>query len=85
MLTFKITDLLTIAAAIIGIVNLSINTQVWSRSIFGFVTGINTILIPIFLTSILPGPMGAPAGTLNQLFIVLGIFIGFWIGNLVIN
>jgi hypothetical protein len=53
--------------------------------LFGFVTGINTILIPTFLTSILPGVMGAPAGTLNQFFIVLGIFMGIWIGNLLIG
>jgi hypothetical protein len=85
MLLFKVTDVLTIIAAIVGIVDLSVETQSWSRVIFGFVTGINTILIPTFLTSILPGPMGAPAGTLNQFFIVLGIFSGFWMGYLVVD
>ncbi len=29
--------------------------------------------------------MGAPAGTLNQFFIVFGILCGFWIGFLVID
>lgn len=77
--------MLTIVAAVIGIIDLSITTQTWSRILFGFVTGINTILIPTFLTSILPGAMGAPAGTLNQFFIALGIFMGFWMGNLVLN
>lgn len=85
MLTFKVTDILTIVAAVIGIIDLSITTQTWSRILFGIVTGINTILIPTFLTSILPGSMGAPAGTLNQFFIVFGIFIGFLAGHLILN
>jgi len=84
MLTFKVTDLLTIVAAFIGMLNLSLETQIVSRSLFGFITGINTILIPTFLTSILPGSMGAPAGTLNQFFIVFGFLAGFWVGNLVL-
>lgn len=60
-------------------------TQVFSRILFGIVTGINTILIPTYLTSVLPGSMGGPAGTLNQLFITIGIFFGFWMGYLVVG
>jgi hypothetical protein len=29
--------------------------------------------------------MGGPAGTLNQLFITIGIFFGFWVGYIVIG
>lgn len=29
--------------------------------------------------------MGGPAGTLNQLFIVIGIFFGYWMGYVVID
>ncbi len=83
--TFKITDYLTILAAFVGILNLSVGTQVFSRVVFGLVTGINTILIPTYLTSVLPGAMGGPAGTLNQLFITIGIFFGFWMGYLVVG
>lgn len=56
-----------------------------SRILFGLVAGINTIIIPTYLTSCLPGAMGGPAGTLNQLFIVIGIFFGFWMGFLVVD
>ena len=83
--TFKFTDYLTLFAAIVGILNLDMGTQVFSRILFGIVTGINTILIPTYLTSVLPGSMGGPAGTLNQLFITIGIFFGFWMGYLVVG
>lgn len=83
--TFKITDYLTIFAAVVGMLSLSVGTQVFSRILFGIVTGINTILIPTYLTSVLPGAMGGPAGTLNQLFITIGIFFGFWVGYLVVG
>jgi len=83
--TFRITDYLTIISAIIGMLSLSVGTQAVSRILFGLVTGINTILIPTYLTSVLPGSMGGPAGTLNQLFITIGIFFGFWVGYLVVG
>jgi MFS family permease len=69
----------------VGILNLSVGTQAFSRILFGVVTGINTILIPTYLTSVLPGSMGGPAGTLNQLFITIGIFFGFWMGYIVVG
>jgi MFS family permease len=69
----------------VGILSLSVGTQVFSRIVFGIVTGINTIIIPTYLTSVLPGSMGGPAGTLNQLFITIGIFFGFWMGYLVVG
>ena len=83
--TFKLTDYLTILAAFVGVLDLSIGTQALSRIIFGLVAGINTILVPTYLTSVLPGAMGGPAGTLNQLFITIGIFFGFWMGFLVVG
>lgn len=84
LLLFKITDVLTIIASIIGMISLNLDIQIISRALLGFVTGINTILIPTFLTSILPGSMGASAGTLNQFFIVFGFLTGFWAGYLVL-
>lgn len=83
--TFKFTDYLTIIAAIIGILNLSVGVQVLSRIVFGVVAGINTVIVPTYLTSILPGSMGGPCGTLNQLFIVIGIFFGFAMGFIVLG
>lgn len=65
--------------------NLSIGTQVFARIIFGLIVGMNTVLIPTYLTSVLPGSMGGPAGTLNQLFITIGIFFGYFIGFLVVG
>jgi MFS family permease len=81
--TFKITDYLTILAAIIGMLSLSVGLQAFSRILFGVVAGINTIQVPTYLTSLLPGSMGGPCGTLNQLFIVVGIFLGFLFGFIV--
>jgi SP family myo-inositol transporter-like MFS transporter 13 len=83
--SFKLTDYLTIFSALVGILNLSIGTQIFSRLLFGLVVGINTIIIPTYLTSVLPGSMGGPAGTLNQLFITIGIFFGFFMSFLVIH
>lgn len=65
--------------------SLSAGVQFVSRVIFGFVTGVNTVIIPTYLTSCLPGSMGGPAGTLNQLFITIGIFFGYLVGFLVVS
>jgi len=70
-------DYLTIVAAIIGASSLSISTQILSRLLLGLIVGVNTIVIPVYLTSCLPGSMGGPAGTLNQLFITIGILFGY--------
>ena len=61
--TFKLTDYLTIIAAFVGVLNLGVGTQAFSRVVFGIVAGINTIIVPTYLTSVLPGSMGGPAGT----------------------
>lgn len=83
--TFKLTDMLTIFAAFVGILSLSTGCQLFSRILYGIVAGINTIIIPTYLTSVLPGSMGGPAGTLNQLFITIGIFTGYWVGFIVLG
>lgn len=83
--TFRYFDYLTIVASIIQMLNLSVGTQVLARVLFGIIVGMNTILIPVYLTSCLPGAMGGPAGTLNQLFITIGIFFGYFIGYLVVG
>jgi MFS family permease len=83
--TFKITDYLTIFAAIVGILSLSTGLQAFSRILFGIVAGINTIIVPTYLTSLLPGSMGGPCGTLNQLFITIGITFGCLMGFLVVD
>lgn len=83
--TFKLTDYLTIIAALIGLLSLSVGIQAFSRVVFGLVAGINTIIVPTYLTSVLPGSMGGPCGTLNQLFIVVGIFLGYLMGFLVVG
>jgi MFS family permease len=53
--------------------------------LLGVAVGLNTIVIPVYLTSCLPGSMGGPAGTLNQLFITIGILFGFLMGFTVID
>lgn len=78
--TFQYIDYLTILAAFIGATSLSVSTQILSRLLLGLVVGLNTIIIPVYLTSCLPGSMGGPAGTLNQLFITIGILLGYLIG-----
>jgi SP family myo-inositol transporter-like MFS transporter 13 len=83
--TFRYFDYLTIVASLIQMLNLSVGTQVFARILLGLVVGMNTILIPVYLTSCLPGSMGGPAGTLNQLFITIGIFFGYFIGYLVVG
>lgn len=79
-MTFRYLDYLTILAALIGASSLSVSTQILSRLLLGLVVGMNTIIIPVYLTSCLPGSMGGPAGTLNQLFITIGILFGFLMG-----
>lgn len=83
--TFQYIDYLTIFAAFVGATNLSVSTQILSRLLLGLVVGLNTIIIPVYLTSCLPGSMGGPAGTLNQLFITIGILLGYLMGFTVID
>ena len=68
-----------------GATSLSVSTQILSRLLLGLVVGLNTIIIPVYLTSCLPGSMGGPAGTLNQLFITIGILLGYLMGFTVID
>lgn len=83
--TFRYIDYLTIFAAFVGATGLSVSTQIFSRLLLGLVVGLNTIVIPVYLTSCLPGSMGGPAGTLNQLFITIGILFGYLLGFTVID
>ena len=78
--TLQLLDLLTILASCIGTISFSLFNQMISRMLLGLVVGINSIAIPTYLTSCLPGSMRSSAGTLNQLFIAIGIFCGFWFG-----
>jgi major inositol transporter-like SP family MFS transporter len=78
-------DYLTIFAAFVGATNLTVTTQIFSRILLGLAVGLNTIVIPVYLTSCLPGSMGGPAGTLNQLFITIGILFGYLLGLTVID
>lgn len=83
--TFRYVDYLTIFAAFVGATNLTVTTQVISRLLLGLAVGLNTIVIPVYLTSCLPGSMGGPAGTLNQLFITIGILFGYLFGFTVLD
>lgn len=83
--TFRYIDYLTIFAAFVGATNLTVTTQVISRLLLGLAVGLNTIVIPVYLTSCLPGSMGGPAGTLNQLFITIGILFGYIFGFTVLD
>lgn len=83
--TFRYIDYLTIFAAFLGATSLSVSTQILSRILLGLVVGLNTITIPVYLTSCLPGSMGGPAGTLNQLFITIGILFGYLMGLTVVD
>jgi MFS family permease len=78
--TFHYIDYLTILASLWGAVSLSFHAQLFSRLLLGLVVGLNSIIIPTYLTSCLPGSMDGPAGTLNQLFITIGIFSGYLFG-----
>jgi len=83
--SFRYVDYLTIFAAFLGATNLTVSTQIISRLLLGLAVGFNTIVIPVYLTSCLPGSMGGPAGTLNQLFITIGILFGYISGFTVID
>lgn len=83
--TFRYLDYLTIFAAFVGATDLTVPTQIFSRLLLGVIVGLNTIVIPVYLTSCLPGSMGGPAGTLNQLFITIGILFGYLLGFTVID
>ena len=79
-IAFKYLDYFTIGAALIGAASLAQHYQVTFRVLMGISVGLNTIMIPTYLTSVLPGAMGGPAGTLNQLFITIGILFGYLLG-----
>lgn len=50
------------------------------RLIVGFTAGLNTVLVPIYLSEIAPLRLRGGIGVLNQLAVTLGIFIGQILG-----
>ena len=42
----------------------------------GFTAGLNTVLVPVYLSEIAPVSLRGGIGVLNQLAVTLGIFIG---------
>ena len=78
--TFLVIDIITILISVIGAVSFNLYIQILYRLVLGLMVGLNTVVIPTYLTSCLPGSMGGPAGSLNQFFITLGIFLGYVFG-----
>lgn len=75
-----IIDLITVLVSALGAISFNLTIQIIYRLILGLMVGLNTVVIPTYLTSCLPGSMGGPAGSLNQFFITFGMMLGYVFG-----
>lgn len=60
--------------------DLSLFILVFTRLMLGFIIGINSSVIPTYLVSLSPPSMSGVTGSLNQLFITIGIAVAYTMG-----
>ncbi len=76
-------DIGTLVFIFVQMLDLSLFVLVFTRFFLGIIIGINSSVIPTYLLSLTPPSMAGATGSLNQLFITIGIaiayIVGFWI------
>lgn len=73
-------DIGTVMFSSLQMLDLSIFIQTFARFFLGIIIGINSAVIPKYLLSLAPPSMSGSIGSLNQLFITIGIAIAYAVG-----
>ena len=80
-ITLMIADVGAVIATIILINGPSFTMLLLGRFLSGFIVGINTSLIPIYVREFSPVEISGKTGSLQELLMKIGIFISYIIGN----
>ena len=81
----KICDLSVILIQMIQLVSLDIKILIELRFLLGLTIGISGTAVPSYLISIAPTSMSGRIGSLNQIFITIGIAVGYAMGFIMSN
>ena len=77
-----ICDYFIIVFCLVNMVSLEIKYLTILRFLIGITIGISSVIVPIYLTSIAPMQIKGRLGSLNQLFLTVGIAIAYAMGLL---
>ena len=81
----KICDLSVILIQLIHLISLEIKILIELRFLLGLTIGISATAVPSYLISIAPTSMSGRIGSLNQIFITIGIAVGYAMGFIIKN
>ena len=80
---FILLDICAIMFISFQILELTIFVQAFARFFLGIIIGVNSSIIPKYIISLSPVSMSGATGSLNQLFITIGIAVAYITGFLV--
>lgn len=72
-----------IALFLLQLVTLNIFLLTFTRLLQGFIIGINGIIVPTYIMSLSPTSISGRIGSFNQIFITIGIAVGYSMGYLI--
>lgn len=78
-----IIDILSILGMLIQDIGLSFWWLLIGRLVLGFCVGINSGLVPQYIYSVTPTALAGSVGSLHQVFIMVGVAIGYTLGYLI--
>jgi SP family myo-inositol transporter-like MFS transporter 13 len=73
-------DIASILFISLQMLDLSTFMLIFTRFFLGIIIGINSAVIPKYLLSLSPSSMSGVTGSLNQLFITIGIAVAYAVG-----
>ena len=76
-------DILTILSICIQDISLSLAPLLVGRLMLGFIVGINSGLVPQYIYSVTPTELAGSVGSLHQVFLMVGVAIGYCFGFLI--
>lgn len=75
-------DYVIVILCLLNTISLEIKYLTILRFLIGITIGISSAIVPIYLTSVSPIQLVGRLGSLNQLFITVGIAVGYTMGLL---
>lgn len=78
-----ILDIATILSILIQDISLTFVPLLLGRLILGFIVGLNSGLVPQYIYSVTPTALAGSIGSLHQVFIMVGVAMGYTLGFLI--
>ena len=76
-------DIATILSILIQDISLTFWPLLIGRLLLGFIVGVNSGLVPQYIYSVTPTALAGSIGSLHQVFIMVGVAMGYTLGFLI--